>query len=106
MNVKFYIYSLILVILLGAFLRLYQLGSVPSSLEWDEVSYGYNAYSLIHTGSDEYGGSHPLIFRAFGEYKQPVYMYLSALSIGSFGLNSFAVRLPSAIFGILTIYFV
>jgi 4-amino-4-deoxy-L-arabinose transferase-like glycosyltransferase len=90
----------------GSFLRFYQLGNIPGSMDWDEVSFGYNAYSVLHTGKDEYGVSHPLLFRAFGEYKQPVYAYLDVLSVGIFGLNAFAVRFPSAFFGSLSIIFV
>src|SRR5439155_27353680 len=80
--------------------------NIPSSMDWDEVSFGYNAYSVLHTGKDEYGVSYPLAFRAFGEYKQPVYAYLDVVSIGLFGLNSFAVRFPSAFFGSIGIIFV
>jgi 4-amino-4-deoxy-L-arabinose transferase-like glycosyltransferase len=94
------------ILAVGVFLRFYQLGSVPGSLEWDEVSFGYNSYSILHTGKDEYGESLPLAFRAFGEYKQPVYVYLDAASIALFGLTSFAVRFPSALFGSLSIIFV
>jgi 4-amino-4-deoxy-L-arabinose transferase-like glycosyltransferase len=94
------------ILFLGTFLRLYQLGTVPGSLEWDEVSYGYNAYAILQTGKDEYGETLPFAFRAFGEYKQPVYLYLDVLSIHAFGLNAFAIRLPAALFGSLSIVFV
>ncbi len=95
-----------LIFLIGVFLRFYQLGSVPGSMDWDEVSFGYNAYSVLHTGKDEYGVSTPILFRAFGEYKQPVYAYLDVISIGLFGLTSFAVRFPSAFFGSISVVFV
>src|SRR5206468_1746726 len=62
--------------------------------------------SVLHTGKDEYGVSHPLAFRAFGEYKQPVYLYLDVASVALFGLTPFAVRFPSALFGSLSILFV
>jgi 4-amino-4-deoxy-L-arabinose transferase-like glycosyltransferase len=106
MKDKWYFRIFLLIFVIGIILRFYQLGNVPGSLDWDEVSFGYNAYSVLHTGKDEYGISHPLIFRAFGEYKQPVYAYLSVISIGLFGLNAFAVRFPSAFFGSLSIIFV
>jgi 4-amino-4-deoxy-L-arabinose transferase-like glycosyltransferase len=96
----------LLIFALGIGLRFYQLGSVPGSLEWDELSFGYNAYSVLHIGKDEYGVSYPMAFRAFGEYKQPVYLYLDVVSIAIFGLNAFAVRFPSALFGAISIIFV
>lgn len=93
----------LLIFVLGVFLRFYKLGSVPDSLNWDEVSWGYNSYSILKTGHDEYGKFLPLSFKAFGDYKQPVYVYAGAISVKFFGLNSFAVRFPSAFFGSLTI---
>ncbi len=106
MDKKLFIAIFIGVLFLGTLLRFYQLGNVPGSLEWDEVSYGYNAYSILTTGKDEYGSLYPMVFRAFGEYKQPVYLYLDVLAISVFGLSSFAVRFPSAIFGSVSIILV
>jgi 4-amino-4-deoxy-L-arabinose transferase-like glycosyltransferase len=104
MNKKFASFLLILIIfLVGTFLRFYKLGSVPNSMDWDEVSWGYNAYAVLHTGQDEYGASFPISFRAFGDYKQPVYVYSEVIPIAVFGLNSFAVRFPSALYGSLSI---
>jgi len=95
---------IILILLIGFFLRVYELGEVPLSLDWDEVSMGYNAYSLLLTGNDEYGNSWPLSIRSFNDFKPPLYTYLIIPALIPFGLTEFAVRLPSAIFGTLTIY--
>ncbi|CAN5132772.1 hypothetical protein BH09PAT1_BH09PAT1_6720 [soil metagenome] len=95
--------SLIIIFIVGVVLRFYQLGAIPKSLNWDEVSWGYNAYSIATTGKDEYGITMPLSFKAFGDYKQPVYVYLDALPTILFGLTGFAVRFPSAIFGSLAV---
>ena len=100
--------TFLLIILIAAFLRFYQLGINPPSLTWDEASIGYNAYSILKTGKDEYGTRLPLSIRSFDDYKPPLYVYLTVPSVGMFGLNEFSVRLPSAIIGILsviTIYF-
>jgi 4-amino-4-deoxy-L-arabinose transferase-like glycosyltransferase len=96
----------ILIILLAAFLRLYHLGSNPPSLDWDETAIGYNAYSLLRTGRDEYGKFLPLIFKSFGDYKPGLYIYLAVPSIALFGLNELAVRLPSALLGIASVFFI
>lgn len=98
---------LILTIILGGFLRFWQLGSMPPSLNWDEVSHGYNAYSILKTGMDEWGIRFPLIFKAFGDFKLPAYIYLTTIPVWLFGLNAFAVRFISALagtFAILGIY--
>ncbi len=103
---KLYIVLFLIVFLAGIFLRLYQIGFVPNSLNWDEVSWGYNAYSVLKTGHDEHGVLLPSTFMAFGDFKQPIYVYLASATVGLFGLNPIGVRLPSAILGILTIPFV
>ena len=98
------------IILVAAILRLWQLGGIPPSPDWDEAALGYNAYSVLKTGRDEYGTILPLSLRSYDDYKPPLYMYLIIPSIALFGLETWAVRLPSAIAGILavigTYYFV
>ncbi len=93
----------ILIILISFFLRFYQLGDNPPSLDWDEASLGYNAYSILKTGADEYGTKWPLAIRSFNDYKPPLYTYLTIPSVAVFGLNEFSVRFPSALFGFLTV---
>lgn len=95
---------LFLIILLAVFLRLFLLARVPLSLNWDEVSMGYSAYSISQTGMDEWGEKLPLFFRSYGEWKSAVYIYLLVPFIKIFGLNAWAVRLPSALAGILSVY--
>src|SRR3989338_6516297 len=102
MNKKVFI-LLILIIIVASALRLWQLGKVPSSPDWDEVALGYNAYSILQTGKDEYGKFLPIVLRSFDDYKPALYSYLTIPSILIFELNVFAVRLPSAIFGIISV---
>ena len=71
---------LLLVLLLASVLRFSVISKVPPSLNWDEVSHGYNAYSILKTGKDEWGVLLPTIFRAYGDYKLPVYIYITAIS--------------------------
>jgi 4-amino-4-deoxy-L-arabinose transferase-like glycosyltransferase len=106
MNNKIVILLLILIVFFGTLLRFYKLGEVPNSLSWDEVSWGYNSYSILLTGKDEHGAFLPLSFQAFGDFKQPIYVYLGIMPIKIFGLMPFAVRFPSAFLGSLSIIFV
>ncbi len=94
---------IIAIILFAAILRFYQLGNNPPSIDWDEASLGYNAYSLLKTGRDEYGNSWPISIRSFNDYKPPLYVYLSVPSIAVFGLTEFAIRFPSALLGTVAI---
>ncbi len=92
-----------LIIALAAILRLWQLGNIPPSPDWDEAALGYDAYSLMTTGKDEFGKFLPVVLRSFDDYKPALYAYLAIPSVAIFGLNTFAVRLPSAISGILMV---
>jgi len=96
-------FLLVLIFLLAFVLRFWQLGVNPSSLDWDEASLGYNAYSLLKTGKDEYGTSWPLAIRSFSDFKPPLYTYLTMIPVGLFGLNEFSTRFISALFGFLTV---
>src|SRR3989344_3070782 len=95
---------LVSILFLAAILRLYQLGNNPPALDWDEASLGYNAYSILKTGKDEFGRSWPISIRSFEDYKPAMYTYLTIPTIYIFGLNEFAVRLPSAFLGTLTVF--
>lgn len=94
---------LTLIIAFAGFLRLYQLTEYPVSLSHDEVAIGYNAYSLLKTGNDEYGIRHPLLFKSFDDYKLPGMVYLTSLTVALAGLNELGVRLPSALLGTLSV---
>lgn len=97
---------IVLALLIAAILRLWNLGIIPPSLTPDEASLGYNAYSILKTGRDEYGKFLPVIFKSFGDYKPGLYVYLTVPFVAIFGLNEFAVRFPSALFGILSVYLI
>src|SRR3990167_476468 len=92
-----------LILVLAFILRFYKLGAVPLSMDWDENSNAYNAYSIFKTGRDEYGDFLPITNRSFDDYKPPLYMYLNIPAVAVFGLTPFAARLPSAVFGFLTV---
>jgi 4-amino-4-deoxy-L-arabinose transferase-like glycosyltransferase len=94
---------LIIIFFVAFFVRFYGLGTIPDGLSQDESSIGFNAYSILQTGEDEYGKAFPLSFKAFGEYKLPGYVYLTIPSISYFGTTPLGVRFPSAIFGFLTV---
>ena len=96
---------LIVVLILGAFLRLAWLGGIPSGFFRDEAAIGYNAYSIWKTGADEFGMKLPLVFRSFEVFFLPLYLYISAPIVGILGLSEFSTRLLSALSGIAAIYF-
>ncbi len=96
---------LTIILVIGFVLRFWQLGNIPMSLNWDEAAWGYNAYSIGIDGRDEFGVRFPYKYiESFGDFKPPVYAYLSSLPVKFLGLNEFATRFPSALFGFLTIF--
>jgi predicted membrane-bound mannosyltransferase len=100
---KVFIVLTILLVVLTFFLRFYRLSEVPPALYQDETAIGYNAYLILTTGRDEHNVPYPVYFTSFGDHKLPTYIYATALSIKTFGLTSFAVRFPSALFGSLSV---
>lgn len=100
-------YLLILICIFFLATRIYKISEVPPSLYWDEASIGYNAYSIAQTGRDEWGKFLPIHFRAFGEFKLPVYIYSDVPFVKIFGLNEFSVRIPAVLFslGVIVITF-
>ena len=95
---------LILILVLATFLRFWRLDQVPPSPDWDEAALGWNAYSLMETGRDEYGQLLPFFLRSFDDYKPAFYAYLAILPIKFFGLNLWATRFPSALLGVLSVW--
>src|SRR3989337_3214476 len=96
---------LILILSLAAILRFWELDSYPA-LNADEAAIGYNAYSLIQTGKDEHGNSWPIHFQSFNDYKPGFYFYLVLPFVKLLGLNEWAVRIPNATLGVLTVLLV
>ena len=92
------------ILLLSAFLRLYALAIVPPSPSLDEVSIGYNAYSILTTGKDEYGYRLPLLLRAYDDWRPSMYVYIVIPFVKFMGLSSLAVRFPSIILSLFAVY--
>ncbi len=106
MNKKYIL--LFFVILLASFLRLWQLGSVPSGVHADEANQGYTVFSLLKTGVDLSGK-----FNVFGLTDTntggtypPIYSYVLMPLVNFFGLSISVVRFPSAAFGIISVFLV
>jgi 4-amino-4-deoxy-L-arabinose transferase-like glycosyltransferase len=73
----------------------------PPGFFIDESSVAYNAHTIARTGEDEHGEAWPLYFRAFGDYKNPTYVYLLAAVFRVTGPSVAAARLLSAALGVL-----
>ncbi len=101
MNNKVYLFLFGAIFLIAFLLRFVGLSTNPPALTWDEASWGYNAYTLGIDGKDEFGRFLPLTnLESFGDFKPPVYAYLSIIPVKIFGLNEFSTRFASAFLGV------
>lgn len=91
---------LLAVSLLVAVAYFTEVGKNPPGFFIDEASIAYNANTLAQTGVDEHGRRLPLYFRAFGEYKNPVYIYVLAAVFKFTGPSILAARILSAVAGL------
>ncbi len=73
----------------------------PPGFYIDESSIAYNALTVAQSGRDEHGEAWPLYFRAFGDYKNPTYVYLLAAVFRVTGPSIAVARLLSAALGAL-----
>ena len=65
--------------IVGAALRLYNIGDIPSGFNQDEAVYSYDAYILTKSGRDHLG--HPLNligFETYGDWAPPMHARLPA----------------------------
>lgn len=93
--------QLILLLLLGSiiiasFLRLYNIASTPPGLYPDEAMNGNNALEALSTGQ----------FKTFypeNNGREGFFINIQAISIAAFGNEPWALRMVSALFGILTV---
>lgn len=92
---------LLAIIFLTALLHFVKFNSLPVCLNADEAAFGYNAFSILKTGKDEYGMMLPLRLKSFGDYKLPLYSYLSVPFIGLMGLSEISTRSLAILIGIL-----
>lgn len=92
-----------IILLLATVLRFYKLSELPYPLNGDEKAFGYYAWSIAHFGTDEYGENFPLYFSSIGDYKYPVYTYLSVPLSYVFNLNKILPRFLSALSSIILI---
>jgi 4-amino-4-deoxy-L-arabinose transferase-like glycosyltransferase len=87
--------AITLILLLGAALRLWDLGAVPPGLAHDEVANWLIAQDVL-------AGRHAIYFTAaYGH--EPLYQYVQAASVALFGDHWLGLRYPSVAFGLLGI---
>lgn len=103
MKTKISILSLLAIVSIGFLMRLVKLDQLPYGVTPDEASQGVAAASIAFNGRDEWGELPSLTLKSFLDYKAPLLTLLMVPGIKLFGLNVWTLRLPSALFGTLTL---
>jgi hypothetical protein len=94
--------GLLLILLLAAALRLPRLSTNPPGLIPDEAMFTYDAWSILHTGRDQYGERLPLFPRSAARL-HCLYLYATVPSVALFGLSELGARVPAVLAGILSV---
>ncbi|MBK8271252.1 MAG: hypothetical protein IPK83_24210, partial [Planctomycetes bacterium] len=99
---------LLIVLVTAALLRLPGLNHLPPPLNQDEASRLYDAWSLLETGTDRHGDAWPMFLKSFGEgdYTASLTTILTIPFVSMLGPTQWAVRLPDALCGVVTIWLV
>ena len=94
----------VLTVVAGFVTRFIYLGDIPSGLNQDEASIGYDAWALARYGMDRNGYIRPVYPITWGSGGgSPLLVYLTALSTLIFGRSIWSLRLWPALLGALTI---
>lgn len=102
-NKKFKYLLYLIIIFVACFVRSIYLDKIPASLNYDEASIGYEAYSLTKYGIDRNGFSFPIHFISWGSGQNVLYAYILIPFIKILGLTTFSVRLPMLIISCLSL---
>lgn len=92
------LWSLIIILLVAVFLRLYRLDEIPPGLTHDEADTGYFFAAVYH-------GARSPVQVPYGYGYEPLPMYTGALFMRLFGPTDLALRLHSAFFGLVLLVF-
>ena len=90
-------YALALILALAAFLRFFELTTIPPPLHFDEAMNGNDALENLETG-------HMDVFYPQNGGREGLYINIETALIYLFGPEPWLLRLPAAVFGILTVW--
>lgn len=104
-KIKYESIAFFLILILGAFFRLYKLGTLPGGLQRDEATVAMNAINLFHNGTDFVGIPNPFYMSDWGDGHSNMYVWLTQipLLINHGKLTALVSRIPQAIVSIITL---
>lgn len=102
-KIKIYPFFCFVVLIFVAYFPIFEgFASAPIRM-WDEATYANNSIDMAH------GDNNIFVVQQLNEpdlynSKPPFVIWMQAIAIKIFGINEFAIRLPSAIFGLFTVF--
>lgn len=90
-------YALLAIMALAAFLRLFELTTIPPPLHFDESMNGNDAMENLETGRMD-------VFYPQNGGREGLYIDIETALIYLFGPEAWLLRLPAAVFGTLTVW--
>lgn len=94
---------LIAILFTGSLVRLICLDKNPMGLHQDEAYSAYNAWAVMHYGVDSYGYVRPVYYTVWGSGMSVLYSWLTMPFLAVMGISVWAIRLPQAILGSVSI---
>lgn len=94
---------LLSIVLIGCLTRLTALDRSPMGLHQDEAYSAYNAWAVMHYGIDSHGYVRPVYYTVWGSGMSVLYSWLTMPFLAVLGTTVWAIRLPQAILGCLSI---
>lgn len=95
--------AFLIILIIAILSRIILIDKYPNGIHEDEAGMMYDAYCLAEYGTDRYLNENPVYLINFGGGQSVLYAAIASFFIKIFGLSVFAVRLPAAIFSIITI---
>ena len=97
-------YIFLALFLLGAFARLYRFGSLPCGLNQDEAFAAYDAWALLHFGTDSALKAWPVYLTAWGSGMNALESYLLIPLFALFGTKTWVIRLPQLLLSLVSLW--
>ncbi len=93
-----------LFMIMGILARIWKFGEIPGDINPDEAFTGYEAYSLLHYGTDSAGYRFPVYLTTWGSGASALSTYLTIPFMAVFGAKIWVIRLPQVIVACLTLW--
>jgi 4-amino-4-deoxy-L-arabinose transferase-like glycosyltransferase len=97
-------WEIFLIMIIAVLSRFILIGYYPGGVHADEAFSGYEAWSMLNYGYDSWGYHNPVYLTVWGGGMSVLESLLMIPFVAVGGLNTWMVRMPNMIMGILSVY--